>query len=286
LAGIASHYIEDIHWLSEGNVGPADKLTAGRMRLAGVDERHLVYFLAEIGKDPRARSEVVAAELAYADRLYRRYLDGWDGTDSDAVEHANRKVTRPLSIVLGAVDFGASEAMRHGYAEADEAHNEAVSVRLFWLHLGGNAASDAVPGGKTLTFLSATVLDHLEEQWRHDSTGLANYYVGDLRHSGAMAVEDMLDVIIYEQITGQLTPEDFLSHVADKRLPNAAKLLYQPGHPRAGTFVPPEEWTQVHWDAWEEYKSAIDETSVDAPQEDAVHMYHEGFDRAGAIMGG
>src|SRR5690606_25172237 len=121
------------------------------------------------------------------DRLYRYYLDGWDMSDEATVSAVNRRVTEPLCVLLGAVDLGATEAIRRGYAEADEAHNSVVAARMFWLRfgaslLGGNRKTEAVG------FLVGTVLDELEQEMRRDSTGIVDYYVGDFRYKGATAV--------------------------------------------------------------------------------------------------
>jgi len=286
LGRVASRYIEDLHWLMAGKSGPADRLSAGQMRLDDVDVRDLTFFLAEIGKDPRARDEIFAAELVYADSLYRHYLDGWDGSSLEAVEHVEEKVTDPLTALLGAVDLGATEAIKQGYAEADAARNEALRARIFWMQLGGSMLGRNSPAGPAVSFLSQTVLDQLEEQWRHDSTGIANYYVGDLRHSGAMAVEDMIDIIVYEELTSQMTPERFIAHVASEDLLKIEDLFYPEPHPQAGSFIPPEEWGEEQWNAWTNYKSTLDGAFIDKPRTDAGDSYRAGVDKARRIMNG
>src|SRR5690606_13653597 len=113
-----------------------------------------------------------AAELAYADRLYRTVFDGWDGSDSEVVNYANGQVTRPLSILLDALDVGAQEMIKRGYAQADEAHNRAVAQRLFWLRAPGIVVADALPaGGNAFNSVYGTVLDFVEQSYQRDSSG-------------------------------------------------------------------------------------------------------------------
>src|SRR5690606_28437541 len=159
-------------------------------------------------------------------------------------------------LILGAVDVGAEEAIRRGYAEADEEHNEALSTRLFWARLGATAFSDAVgavtggrpsPVGSTVSFLANTALDHIEEAFRHDSTGIDNYYAGGLRNLAANAVEDMMVAVVYDEITGQVTAEEFLSRIPSNQLGFAQHLLYAEDHPLAGTLMPPVEWGEDQW---------------------------------------
>ena len=64
LGRIAAHYIEDLHWRADNDWGTPETLTAGDMRLTNVDPDHLKYFFAELGKDPSARNEIVAASMA------------------------------------------------------------------------------------------------------------------------------------------------------------------------------------------------------------------------------
>lgn len=274
LGRIASHYIEDLHWRIEGNWGRSDWLSAGEMRLTGVDERHLAYFLTEVGKDPRARDEVFAAELAYADRLYRTIFDGWDGSDSDVVIYANGRVTRPLGILLGALDAGAQEMIARGYEQADEAHNRAVTQRLFWLRAPTTVISDAVPGGSTISSAYGTVLDAIEEAYRRDSSGLAAYEAKNLWELTDKAIEDMIDVILYEEFTSRYTPDEVLEQVSGAMIDYVGALIRPGQDPSDATFVPPEDWTDVHWDAWEALKTALDMRFIDEAQE-SVKTYRD-----------
>lgn len=294
LGRIAAHYIEDLHWRIDGEWGTPETLRAGDMRLNKVDPSHLKYFFAELGKDTSARDEIFAASLAYADHLSRMYLDGWDGSDSVLADEVSLKVARPLGLILGAVDVGAEEAIRRGYAEADEEHNEALSTRLFWARLGATAFSDAVgavtggrpsPVGSTVSFLANTALDHIEEAFRHDSTGIANYYAGGLRNLAANAVEDMMVAVVYDEITGQVTAEEFLSRIPSNQLGFAQHLLYAEDHPLAGTLMPPVEWGEDQWDAWKKCKPYMGAPLISKPHKDAREAYFEGFKEAGDTMG-
>lgn len=284
LGRIASRYIDELHWAMRNGTIPAELRDAG-VKLDDIDVRSLTFFLAEVGKNLDARNEIVAAEFVYADRLYRYYLDGWDMSDEATVSAVNRRVTEPLCVLLGAVDLGATEAIRRGYAEADEAHNSVVAARMFWLRfgaslLGGNRKTEAVG------FLVGTVLDELEQEMRRDSTGIVDYYVGDFRYKGATAVTEMIDVVIYEELTRRLTPDEFLSRVPNKDQSVVKKLLYSEGHPLEGNFVPPVDWGEDEWKAWKAYKSFLDETNIGSLQADAFNKYLDGDDDARDILEG
>ncbi|MGH3682318.1 MAG: hypothetical protein ACRDT2_18950 [Natronosporangium sp.] len=54
----------------------------------------------------------------------------------------------------------------------------------------------------------------------------------------------------YGRLTRQLEPEEFLSRVAEADLERVSAILYPEDHPRAGEFIPAEEWEEEQVSAW------------------------------------
>lgn len=199
LARTVAHYIEDLHWLAEGKWGIPETLTAGGMRLERVNAKNLAYFLVELSKDPLARNDIVIASLTYAEQLAKYYFDGWDVMDPSVASKFKTEVAHPLGTLMGAVKVGAEEAIRRDYRQADAANNQVVASKLFWMRLGERAVTSVLPGDSIFGFVSDAALGHLEGNWHQDSTGVANYHVGEFDSVIAETIKDMVDVVVYEE---------------------------------------------------------------------------------------
>jgi hypothetical protein len=264
MANISDFYIQDLHWAV---VGKPDGVSSaipydGRLNLSNIDARHLQLFLADLGKDPSARDTVAAAEFAYAAQLLEEhYLEGWDGT-GDRPSGVNGGVLDLTSRVIGALDVGATTAMRTNLAAEDAAYNDALRNRFFWIGLGASA-TDAIPvAGGSLDRLTGTVLDALEQNLQHDSTGRANYYHGDMKELHAQVMMDMVEHAVYESVTTELTPDEFLGRVDQADVNQLQVLIYPDDHPEAGQFMPMHEWDDEHHAAWGTFITAPDNAGI------------------------
>lgn len=57
----------------------------------------------------------------------------------------------------------------------------------------------------------------------------------------------------YGRVTRQLEPDEFLSRVADEDVERVSAILYPEDHPRAGEFIPVEDWEEEQVSAWGVY---------------------------------
>jgi hypothetical protein len=258
MANISDFYIQDLHWALSADPDAISSAIPydGRLELTRIDERHLQIFLADVGKDPGARDTVTAAEYDYAAQLLEEhYMDGWDGSGSRP-NGIQPGVLDPTSRVIAALDVGATSQLRAGLAAEDAASNDALRNRFFWIGLGASA-TDAIPvAGGSIDHLARTVLDALEQHLQHDSTGRANYYHGDMKHMEAQIMMDMIEHAVYQSVTAELTPEEFLSRVPPADVDDVTVLVYPDGHPQAGQFVPMHEWEDEHYRGWGRFYTA------------------------------
>jgi hypothetical protein len=288
MANISDFYIQDLHWAVAGRPGDISSAVPynGRLDLGSVDARHLQLFLADLGKDPGARDTVAAAEFAYAAQLLDEYyLDGWDGTGA-APDGVKGGVVDLTSRVIAALDVGASSAMRAGLAAEDAAYNDALRSRFFWIGLG-ISATDAIPvAGGSVDHVAGTVLDALEQHLRHDSTGRANYYHGDMKELQAQIMLDMVEHAVYESVTAELTPDEFLSRVDPADMDQLRVLIYPDDHPEAGQFVPMRKWNEVHHAAWGQFITASDNAGIHDLISDTRNRYENSLGAAGDSLEG
>lgn len=282
LGRISEYYIREIHWITAGEVDASAEVTNGEgLRFSQVAQRDLQIFLAELGKNPEARRTILAAELMYAAEMCEIYLEGWDGTSDQHFEDAFTNVVIPTARLVAALDVGAASAHRAAFAEADAAHNEVLRRRFFWVEFGVSVATDLLPkGANTANHLGQSILDALEERFRHDSTGEANYYEGDLKEMTREILKDMIDCAAYEALTRELTPEEFLARVPPGDLDKVKVLLYLPGHPQEGEFLPIDEWEEEQFSAWSAFKTARGNSATRALEEGAIFGYDSQFNSA------
>ncbi|MGH3682319.1 MAG: hypothetical protein ACRDT2_18955, partial [Natronosporangium sp.] len=251
LGRIGAFYIDDLHWALVG-FDAADAVPS-ELRLDQVNHRDLQILLADLGKNAQARDTVAVAEYLYTPMLYDLYLAGWDGTAGSQDADAHTFVTSPATRLLAALDFGAASELRADLAGQDTVHNDALRQRFFWAGLAGSGSHALPSGGGPVGYIIQEQLAQLEQGLIRDTTGAANYYVGDLRETSRLILGDILDRAAYRAVTDELTPEDLLGRVDDEHVERVRALLYPDGHPRAGEFMPMQEWGEDQRRAWSVY---------------------------------
>lgn len=231
LGEIAAHHIDDLHWAVAGELTPPEHPLPTPERPAEVDRATLrrdeaQVFLAELGKDPRARATVLFADTVYSGLLYERYLggDAGQGGFGDRLDAAYAATTLPAAQVAAALDVGAAGEAIRDTAAADAAHNELVRLG----YLLGELVTEAV--GRRLPV--STLVSHALEQSTHDRfadhTGVANQRIGEVRDVSRELLAAQLEEAIYRH-----TPRERLRELG---------LLHPPDHPRAGEPVPRSRW--------------------------------------------
>lgn len=251
LGRIGAFYIDDLHWKLVGFDAAVD--TPDEPQLNRVNPRDLKVFLADLGKNAQARDTVAAAEYLYTPMLYHHYLTGWDGTANPLVLETQAVVTGPATRLLAALDFGAASELRANLASQDTVHNGALRQRFFWAGLAGSASHVLPSGGGPVGYVIQEQLAQLEQDLTRDTTGAANYYVGDLRESSRLTLEDMINQAAYRAVTSELTPERLLARVAEEDTDRVQALLFPDDHPNAGEFIPMPEWGDAQREAWSVY---------------------------------
>ncbi len=73
-----------------------------------------------------------------------------------------------------------------------------------------------------------------------------------------------------------MTTDEFLSRVSGTTKNTVKNLIYPEGHPLARTFIPPEEWDDPQWTAWNAYKSSKGTGLVNDPDGSAEAAYRDG----------
>ncbi|MEU4164801.1 hypothetical protein [Actinoplanes sp. NPDC026670] len=257
MGNIVSAYIADV------NHNIADSRTVTDQTL-DVNRTDLTRFLADIGKDAGAHQTVANAEAVYAAAKYDEILSGRQNPNDDINGNLRSMevVSRNYGSVLGAIDFGATEAQHATSADLDDKHNQSVEDRykvigpLVEGTIG--AATAKVPGLSDLANgFAGNILEDLENSAKIDNTGRAAYDVGTALGAGRSTAVDLTEVALYN--SGKLDG-----------LPAG---LIQDGHPK-----PVSQWTDENYQDWQTYKGGLGQSTLGSAAVDAGDSYQGGYE--------
>jgi hypothetical protein len=68
--------------------------------------------------------------------------------------------------------------------------------------------------------------------------------------TSTLPVEHCANQALFEIVVEDLSPEEFLERVHEDDVETAREILYSDGHPRAGEYIPWEEWELAQQRAW------------------------------------
>ncbi|WP_412749648.1 hypothetical protein [Krasilnikovia sp. M28-CT-15] len=258
---IMSAYIDDVN----RNIAEGNHVLAGDDQHVNVDRNHLVRFLADLGKDPGAHDTIAKAEAAYATGQYSEILSGKQNPHDDLAGNlrAMETVSHRYGSVLGAVDFGASEAHHATSAELDEKYNQGVEDRYKVVgrvvdEVMGKATSKIpvpVVGDLANEFVS-DLMTKAEEQAKVDNHGQATYEVGAMLGAGRTTSVDLTEYALYHSGKLEHLPDNFTSN---------------------GELKPVSEWTAKDQRAWQDYKLHFGESTVGVAGTHAGVSYQNGY---------
>ncbi|GAA0479672.1 hypothetical protein Aca07nite_87440 [Actinoplanes capillaceus] len=257
MGNIVSAYIADV------NHNIADSRTVTDETL-NVNRTDLTRFLADIGKDEGAHQTVANAEAVYAAAKYDEILSGRQNPNDDINGNLRSMevVSRNYGSVLGAIDFGATEAQHATSADLDKQHNDGIEDRykvigpLVEGTIG--AATAKVPGLSDLANgFAGNIMEDLEKDAKIDNTGRVAYDVGATLGAGHTTTVDLTEVALYN--SGKL-----------EGLPAG---LIQDGQPK-----PVSEWTDKDHDEWQIYKGGQGQSTLGSAAVHAGESYQSGYD--------
>lgn len=206
LGVIASHYIGSFYEqlgpnAASGDETPDEPTDDARF----LDDRFATLFLAELGKDKDARSDITAASNTYMLYQLDQNLDGV--TDASEVSDRVTDVSITASTILGAVDFGASAAIHEAGETADATANDQVGDRFRF----ANALIDELPSDKVplAGWMLDEILSGAEKSMEKDHTGASNADIGQMLSSSANAHQDLVAAAIWSNIPASELPDGF-----------------------------------------------------------------------------
>ena len=260
MATITAAYIGDVNL----NIADGDHAVPGKT--IDVDRTDLARFLADIGRDETAHGIVANAQAVYTASSYDEILSGRrdPADDIDGKLRAMGVVSQQYGSVMGALDYGATEAGHAASAESDEQHNKSVEDRYkvvnFLVDQVMGKALEKVPvpvvGDLAGEYVSS-VLTGLEEQAKVDNSGQAVYDIGNTLGDGRATAADLTELALYN--SGKL------ADLPERLLVN--------GDPK-----PVSQWTEADLEAWQRYKSGNGQDSVGQAAGDAGEAYQSGLE--------
>lgn len=227
-ANITNKYMGSVHNAFGTDTGVGDATEGYLFDDARFNDRDQAtsFWLAELGKDPDAASQLRAgSNLWMADQMTRN-LHGID--DPGALRIGTLPDVAANYAALGAIDFGASTEIYKEQVEADGAHNKRadLGVGLAGTILGETPATK-VPGSG---FLLDQALGQVKEGLHQDNTGATNREVGNLYDSSAATVENLVRDAYWHNLPPGAYPEGLgpttnLSHLTPDQADSYARWL-------------------------------------------------------------
>ncbi|WP_052720810.1 DUF6571 family protein [Actinoplanes rectilineatus] len=265
MANITAAYIRDVNL----------NLTAGDVAVQGenvdVDRTHLVRFLAEIGKDEAAHHTVTTAETVHTLNSYDEILSGRraPADDVNAQIRAMGVVSKDYGSVVGALDFGATQAHHVTSAQADEQFNGDVEARYRTISfvtdqvVGKLTERIPVPvAGDLIGEFVGDVVSQAEEQAKVGNAGNTTYEVAATLGAGRSTAESLAQQAYYN--SGQLNlPSTFSEDGELKRV---------------------SDWSKTDYRLWQEYLQAGGQSSAGSAASTAGSSYQEGYEWANDLF--
>jgi hypothetical protein len=208
IAGIVSHYIDDVHWSMAGVQHPDAGVPHDKsLRL---DSRDLQVLLAELGKNLQARDRVRLAEELYATVLFDHYLSGGGGQVSlDAqLRVVQPHVITPAAGVVAALDVGAASELRADWQAEQTSYNGTLHIRALGLQVGVDALASFGKGTTGIGTLIDGLIDHGVEAEQAQYTGVANHEVGNLRERTRESLSELAELAAYHNLDPDQLPAD------------------------------------------------------------------------------
>jgi hypothetical protein len=264
MGNIVSAYIVDVNH----NIADSRTVTDATIEVNRTD---LTRFLADIGKDEGAHRTVANAEAVYAAARYDEILSGRQNPNDDLSGNLRSMevVSRNYGSVLGAIDFGAGEALHATSADLDEKHHQSVEDRYKVVGplVEGvvGAATSKVPGLSDLANgFAGNVMEDLEEGAKVDNSGRVAYDIGTALGAGRTTAVDLTEVGLYHSGKLEGLPEN----------------LVQDGHPK-----PVSQWTDEDYQDWQTYKGGLGQSTLGSAAVHAGESYQSGYEWTKGTLG-
>lgn len=211
LGQITAAYIPGFHWSHTNaacqTVSPLLGDVGSTLKMS---ERDMLWFLADVAKDPQAATVIRAAEAVYVQETYPAWVDH-DIANHDTSQ-AWSLITSPMTDILATVDYGEVAFHRAHAIDQDVAASQPPDA------LGYKIAGEAVNAAtQRLPFIASETIgagmDKLVSEaskpiW-HDSSGEVNYEESSITGEGKQRVSRLISRAVYPALPESTVQEIF-----------------------------------------------------------------------------